>query len=433
MTMKKAAIWKQFAHPTSLRGSVLEAPLNDVFIGEICSIRSSLASQEVTGRAQVVGFQHDKTVLNMMGPTAGASREMVIMPTGQSLHIPVDFSLLGSVLDATGQVVERFGSEEPGVVEMCKVDALPPGYLDRGPINAPLETGVRAIDGLLTCGEGQRIGIFAPAGGGKTSLMHMLIEHGDADVFVIGLIGERGREVAELTSWLRTSSHSHRAILVYATSDFSPVDRMNAAFVATTVAEFFRKNGKKVVLMLDSLTRFARALRDVALTAGEMPTRRGYPASVFDALPKLLERPGKTHEGSITAFYTVLLESEDEVDPIGDEVRSILDGHIYLSKKLAGQGHYPAIDILRSASRVFTQVTTREHQAIATKFRSALSTLEEMQIYIDLGEYKRGENPENDHAFNCKPKINQLLRQTLDESTPFDKTLEQMNAAISQR
>jgi len=429
--MSTDSVWKQYAHPTSLRGSVLEAPLKNVFIGEICDIRSSLQKQEITGRAQVVGFQQDKTILNMMGPTAGASREMVIMPTGKSLHIPVDFSLLGSVLDATGKVVERFGSEEAGGVEMCKVDALPPSYLERGSIDAPLETGVRAIDGLLTCGEGQRIGIFAPAGGGKTSLMHMLIEHGDADVFVIALIGERGREVAELTSWLRSSTHSDRSVLVFATSDYSPVDRMNAAFVATTVAEYFRKNGKKVVLLLDSLTRFARALRDVALTAGEMPTRRGYPASVFDALPKLLERPGKTKEGSITAFYTVLLESEDEVDPIGDEVRSILDGHIYLSKKLAGQGHFPAIDILRSASRVFTQVTSPAHQKIATRVRSTLSTLEEMQIYIDLGEYKKGENPENDHAFACKQKLNKLLRQTLDESTPFAKTLEQMNAAVS--
>lgn len=429
--MTSHSAWKQFSHPTSLRGSVLEAPLKNVFIGEICDIRASLHTQDIVGRAQVVGFQHDKTVLNMMGPTAGASREMVIMPTGKSLHIPVDSSLLGCVLDATGRVVERFGVQKSSEVEMAKVDALPPSYLERGLIDAPLETGVRAIDGLLTCGEGQRIGIFAPAGGGKTSLMHMLIEHGDADVFVIGLIGERGREVAELTSWLRSSAHSDRTVLVYATSDYSPVDRMNAAFVATTVAEYFRKQGKKVVLLLDSLTRFARALRDVALTAGEMPTRRGYPASVFDALPKLLERPGKTKDGSITAFYTVLLESEDEVDPIGDEVRSILDGHIYLSKKLAGQGHFPAIDVLRSASRVFTNVTSVAHQKIATKVRSTLSTLEDMQIYIDLGEYKKGENPENDHAFACRQKLNKLLRQPMEEATPFAKMLEQMHASVS--
>jgi len=429
--MNSPAAWKQYAHPTSLRGSVLEAPLRNVFIGEICELRPSIYNQDIVGRAQVVGFAHDKTVLNMMGSTSGASREMVLMPTGKSLHIPVGFSLLGCVLDATGKTSERFGADLSGAEEMCKVDAPPPNYLERVPIDQPLCTGVRAIDGLLTCGEGQRIGIFAPAGGGKTSLMHMLIEHGDADVFVIGLIGERGREVAELTAWLRGSKHADRTVLVYATSDYSPVDRMNAAFVATTVAEYFRKNGKKVVLLLDSLTRFARALRDVALTAGEMPARRGYPASVFDALPKLLERPGKTLDGSITAFYTVLLESEDEVDPIGDEVRSILDGHIYLSKKLASQGHYPAIDILRSASRVFTKVTTDAHQKLANKVRTTLSTLEEMQIYLDLGEYKKGENQENDHAFACRPKLNKLLRQGLEEATSMKVTLEQLHASIS--
>lgn len=429
--MNSYSAWKQFAHPTSLRGSVLEAPLKNVFIGEICDVRRSLHDQTIIGRAQVVGFHQDRAVLNMMGPTAGVSREMVLMPTGKSLHIPVSNALLGSVLDATGEVVERFGQTSPADDEFYPVDAPPPSYLDRGLIDTHLVTGIRAIDGLLTCGEGQRIGIFAPAGGGKTSLMHMLIEHGDADVFVIGLIGERGREVAELTSWLRTSAHANRAVLVYATSDYSPVDRMNAAFVATTVAEYFRNQGKKVILLLDSLTRFARALRDVALAAGEMPARRGYPASVFEKMPRLLERPGKTLQGSITAFYTVLLESEDEIDPIGDEVRSILDGHIYLSKKLAGKGHYPAIDVLRSASRVFSQVTSGPHQKLAAQVRSMLATLEEMQIYLDLGEYRKGENPVNDHAFACSAKLNKLLRQALQESTPLEKTLELMHGAIS--
>lgn len=429
--MNSLLIWHEYAHPTSLRGPVLEAPLKNVFIGEICDLRASASNHQVIARAQVVGFQHEKTILNMMGPTAGVSREMVVMPTGKSLHISIGFSVLGCVLNATGNIDERFGELVPGENILCKVDAAPPNYAQRGLINTAMHTGVRSIDGLLTCGIGQRVGIFAPAGGGKTSLMHMLIEHGDADIFVIGLIGERGREVAELTAWLRTSAHRNRTVLVYATSDQSPVDRMNAAYVATTVAEYFRSQGKKVVLLLDSLTRFARALRDVALTAGEMPARRGYPASVFDALPKLLERPGKTVEGSITAFYTVLLESDDESDPIGDEVRSILDGHFYLSKKLAGQGHYPAIDILRSASRVFSQITSKQHQKLATQVRTKLATLEEMQIYIDLGEYKKGSNAENDHAYACKPKLNNFLRQQLAEATDFTTTLEKMNAAIS--
>lgn len=429
--MKNSAAWQQMAHPTSLRGAVLEAPLEGVFIGEICDVRQSLHQHQVVGRAQVVGFQNDRTLLNMMGSTAGASREMVLVPTGESLHVPVGMGSLGCVLDATGQVMERFASVADDDLDYCRVDAAPPGYRQRRAIGNPLVTGVRTIDGLLTCGEGQRIGIFAPAGGGKTSLMHMLIEHGDADVFVIGLVGERGREVAELTEWLRCSAHAAKSVLVYATSDYSPVDRMNAALVATSVAEYFRRRGQRVVLLLDSLTRFARALRDVALSAGELPARRGYPASVFDALPKLLERPGITNEGSITAFYTVLLESEDETDPIGDEVRSILDGHIYLSKKLAGQGHFPAIDVLRSASRVFAKVTTPAHQKLANAVRATLSTLEDMQIYIDLGEYHKGENLQNDHAFACRPKLDQFLRQGMEEATPMAKTLELMHAAIS--
>lgn len=429
--MSKPTIWKQYAHPTSLKGAVLEAPLHNIFIGEICELRASVHTQEVIARAQVVGFQGENTILNVMGPSAGISREMVIMPTGKNLHINVGFSVLGCVLDSSGQILERFGELEDGEQESCSVLAAPPTYAERGLIDSPLVTGVRAIDGLLTCGTGQRVGIFAPAGGGKTSLMNMLIEHGEADVFVIGLIGERGREVAELTEWLRTSSHRDRAVLVFATSDLSPVDRTNAAYVATTVAEFFRAQGKKVVLLLDSLTRFARALRDVALTAGEMPARRGYPASVFDALPKLLERSGKTKHGSITAFYTVLLESEDEPDPIGDEVRSILDGHIYLNSKLAGQGHYPAIEILRSASRVFSHITSSDHQKLASQVRRVLGTLQEMQIYIDLGEYKPGENAENDHAFSCKPKLNNFLRQNLAEASSFDETLKEMYASIS--
>lgn len=429
--MTTPTIWKQYAHPTGLRGPVLEAPLRNIFIGEICELRASVNTQAVIARAQVVGFQGANTILNVMGTSSGISREMVIMPTGKNLHIHVGYSVLGCVLDSSGQILERFGQEEQGDEVSCTVNADPPSYADRGLIDAPLVTGVRAIDGMLTCGIGQRVGIFAPAGGGKTSLMHMLIDHGDADVFVIGLIGERGREVAELTAWLRTSSHRDRAVLVFATSDQSPVDRTNAAYVATTVAEFFRAQGKKVVLLLDSLTRFARALRDVALTAGEMPARRGYPASVFDALPKLLERSGKTRNGSITAFYTVLLESEDEADPIGDEVRSILDGHIYLNSKLAGQGHYPAIDILRSASRVFSNITSEQHRKVASQVRRTLATLEEMQIYIDLGEYKKGENQENDHAFSCKPKLMNFLRQNMSDASPFDITLKEMHASIS--
>ena len=429
--MKVLELWKRYAHPVSLRGPMIEAPLREVFIGELCELRASLTAQDPIARAQVVGFHAEQAVLSVLGSTRGLSRQMVVMPSGESLHINVGASLLGCVLDPSGYVVERFSPSSEGYSARCRVDAVPPSYAERATIDTALHTGVRAIDSLLTCGVGQRVGIFAPAGCGKTSLMNMLIEHIDADVFVVGLIGERGREVAEFSEWLRQSGQCERTVLVYATSDFASVDRCNAANVATTVAEFFRDQGKKVVLLLDSLTRYARALRDLALAAGEMPARRGYPASVFDALPKLLERSGKTKRGSITAFYTILLEGEDEPDPIGDEIRSILDGHIYLSHKLAGQGHFPAIDVLKSTSRLFSHITSIQHQALAADARGILGKLDEMQIYIDLGEYKPGENADNDYAFSCKPALTALLRQSLQDATPLADTLERLHAAVA--
>ncbi|MEO3962515.1 FliI/YscN family ATPase, partial [Chromobacterium piscinae] len=305
-----------------------------------------------------------------------------------------------------------------------------PPYSQRVGVREPLVTGVRVIDGLLTCGIGQRVGIFASAGCGKTMLMHMLIDQAEADVFVIGLIGERGREVTEFAESLRQSPKRDRCVLVYATSDYASVDRCNAALLATTVAEYFRDQGKRVVLFVDSMTRYARALRDVALAAGEPPARRGYPASVFDSLPRLLERPGATREGSITAFYTVLLEGDDEPDPMADEIRSILDGHIYLSRKLAGQGHYPAVDVLKSASRVAGQVCADAHLQAASGVRGLMARLEELQVFIDLGEYRQGENADNDRAMQAREALRQWLRQPLAQNSPFDSTLRGMHELI---
>ncbi|MCZ8552927.1 EscN/YscN/HrcN family type III secretion system ATPase, partial [Escherichia albertii] len=282
----------------------------------------------------------------------------------------------------------------------------------------------------LTCGIGQRVGIFASAGCGKTVLMHMLVNNTEADVFVIGLIGERGREVTECAESLKKSVNAERCVLVYATSDFSSVDRCNAALMATTIAEYFRDRGKRVVLFIDSMTRYARALRDMKLAAGEPPARRGYPASVFDSLPRLLERPGPTKKGSITAFYTVLLEGEDESDPLGDEIKSILDGHIYLSRKLAGQGHYPAIDILKSVSRVFGQVTDEKHRKFAARVRKLLTTLEDLQVFIDLGEYRAGQNADNDFAMNVRPELTKWLKQSLDEKMPMHETLKELERIV---
>lgn len=418
---------RQQAHPLRLSGPLIEALLPGVKVGELCEIRRSWDEPEVVARAQVLGFHADRTILSLIGTAQGLSRDAVISPTGAGLSIAVSHELLGCVLDPAGNIVERFGEHDESYSRQVRpVDAAPPSYQDRVGIREPFLTGIRAIDGLMTCGIGQRLGIFAAAGCGKTSLMHMLIEHSEADVFIIALIGERGREVTEFSEALRHSENRHKCIMVYATSDYSSLDRCNAALVATTVAEYFRDSGKNVVLFLDSMTRYARALRDVALASGESPARRGYPASVFDALPKLLERPGCTRDGSITAWYTILLESDDEPDPIADEIRSILDGHLYLSRKLAAKNHYPAIDVLNSVSRVSSQVCEPDHLHLAGAVRRILAKIEELQIFVDLGEYQAGENFENDRAMDLRDPILAWLCQRGDEHTRFDKIIQEL-------
>ncbi|HCZ4708611.1 TPA: type III secretion system ATPase SctN [Salmonella enterica subsp. enterica serovar Saintpaul str. CFSAN004144] len=430
--MKDLRLLQRLAYPQRICGPVLEAALPDVAIGELCDIYRDWQDKQVIARAQVVGLHSDRTVLSLIGNAYGLTRKAVIRPTGRTLSVRLGDFVLGAVLDPTGAVVERFVNESVSSGDeerMIDSAALP--YTLRAGIHEPLVTGVRVIDGLLTCGIGQRMGIFAPAGCGKTTLMHMLINHADADVFVIGLIGERGREVTEFVEWLRQSPKKERCILVFATSDYSSIDRRNAALQATTVAEFFRDQGKRVVLFIDSLTRYTRALRDVALSAGEPPARRGYPASVFDSLPALLERPGATPGGSITAFYTVLLEGEDEIDPVSDEICSILDGHIFLSRKLAGKGHYPAVDVLRSVSRVFSQVTDKSHQKVSVDIRRLITKLDELQLLIDLGEYRQGENAENDRAIHLQRQLEGWLCQPLNQYSSFENTLKGMNEFTS--
>ncbi len=344
------------AHPARIHGCLIEAPLQGVFIGEICFIEHSLAQPNVIAKAQVVGFKEGLTVLSLIGRAQGLTREVVIRPSGYPFVFEVGEHLAGKIFNAAGEQVGTLSENlsEPMLLntKLLRIDSPPVSVTQRRPVAEPMVTGVRAIDSLLTCGLGQRIGIFAAAGSGKTSLMNMIINHAHADIHVVALIGERGREVIEFIEELKESPHAAQTILIYATSDSPPIERCNAALLATTIAEYFRDCGHNVLLYVDSMTRYARALRDVALATGELPARRGYPASVFEQLPMLLERPGQLKHGSITAFYTVLLESEEEADPIGDEIRSILDGHIYLSHKLAGRGHYPAIDILHSITLV---------------------------------------------------------------------------------
>ncbi|EML1937149.1 type III secretion system ATPase SctN [Providencia stuartii] len=423
------------AHPARIHGCLMEAPLHGVFIGEICIVERSLASSECLAKAQVVGFKEGLTVLSLIGRIQGLTREVVIRPTGQSFVFAMNEQLSGKIFDAAGEQVGTLGEPAKESVlnesKLMRIDSPPVSVTSRRAIDEPLITGIRAVDGLLTCGLGQRIGIFAAAGSGKTSLMNMIINHAEADIHVVALIGERGREVIEFIDELQNSPHAGQTILIYATSDSPPIERCNAALLATTIAEYFRDLGRNVLLFVDSMTRYARALRDVALAAGELPARRGYPASVFEQLPMLLERPGRLQKGSITAFYTVLLESEDEADPIGDEIRSILDGHIYLSHKLAGKGHYPAIDILHSISRVSSKVTTEKHQQFAIKVRERLSRLEQIQLYLELGEYQRGESIDNDNALDKKEEIEQFLKQKINEAEYFDAMLNQLSHLAS--
>lgn len=422
------------AHPLRIQGNVIEAHLPGTRIGEICEIHKSLLEPVVLGLAQVIGFSKDHTLLSLLNDNQGFSRSNVLLPTGKPFRIDVHENIAGAIIDATGTVRGRLDEaiQVPAVgAKSLQASGSPRDFTQRKPITQVLATGVRAIDGLLTCGQGQRMGIFAAAGCGKTSLMSMIVEHSEADIYVIGLIGERGREVTEFVEELKRSSRSSQIVLVYATSDRSCVERCNAAQIATTIAEFFSEQGKNVLLFVDSITRYARALRDVALSMGELPARRGYPASVFEALPKLLERPGRFLAGSITAFYTVLIENEEESDVVGDEVRSILDGHIYLSKKLAAKGHYPAIDVMQSISRVFLQVTDPDHRQLATRFREYLVRQKEMQLYLDLGEYRRGENPDNDAAFDRKNQMEAFLQQSMTESTDMQACLESLYGSVA--
>ncbi|MBA4823746.1 type III secretion system ATPase SctN [Pantoea ananatis] len=422
------------AHPLRIQGNVIEAHLPGTRIGEVCEIQKSLLEPQVMGFAQVIGFNKEHTLLSLLNDNQGFSRSNVLLPTGKPFRIEVHENIAGAIIDATGTIRGRLDETvQPPLTGGVSLDAsgAPRDFTQRKPIADALATGVRAIDGLLTCGQGQRMGIFAAAGCGKTSLMSMIIDHSEADIYVIGLIGERGREVTEFVEELKHSSRRSQIILVYATSDRSCVERCNAAQIATTIAEFFSEQGKNVLLFVDSITRYARALRDVALSMGELPARRGYPASVFEALPKLLERPGRFLSGSITAFYTVLIENEEESDVIGDEVRSILDGHIYLSKKLAAKGHYPAIDVMQSISRVFTQVTSEDHQVLATRFREYLVRQKDMQLYLDLGEYRRGENSENDAAFDRKDQMEAFLQQRMSEKTGMQACLEALYGSVA--
>jgi type III secretion protein N (ATPase) len=378
--------------------------------------------------AEVVGLSKSYALLAPLGGLEGISAATEVLACDRRHEILVGRGILGRVLNAHGEPIDDKGPLPTGT--SVRVYNDPPSPLNRQLIRRPFQSGVRAIDSVLTCGEGQRVGVFAVAGAGKSTLLGMLARGSNADVNVIALIGERGREVNEFILDNLGEARLKRSVVVVATSDRPAMERAKAAYVATAIAEYFRDEGQRVLLLFDSVTRFARALRDVGLSVGEPPARRGYPPSVFTVLPQIFERAGNNDKGSITAFYSVLVEEEDVADPIAEEVRSILDGHIYLSRKLAGANHFPAIDVLNSASRLMTRVAAPAHIEAAAVLRKRLAKYQEIELLIQLGEYKAGGDTEADEAVKRIHSIRRLLQQDSHVLTRYEDAVHGLRATI---
>jgi type III secretion protein N (ATPase) len=408
-------------------GTLVRATGVRAAIGELCMLEQ--ADTGFSLPAEVVGVSQQQTLLTPLGPLEGISTGTTVTATGRQATAPAGMSLLGRVLDAHGEPLDDLGPLEN--VERVPLYAASPNPLGRTTIDEALPTGVRAIDAALTIGRGQRTGIFAVAGGGKSTLLGMLARNAQADVNVIVLVGERGREVNEFLRDSLGEDGMKRTVLVVATSDRPALERSRVAWLGTAIAEYFRDRGMNVLLMMDSVTRFARALRDVGLAMGEPPSRRGFTPSVFSALPRLFERAGTNERGAITAFYTVLMEDEDGSDPIAEEVRSILDGHIYLSRRLAQANHYPAIDLLASASRLMPRVTQPPHQRAAGLLRRYLAKYREIEMLLQLGEYKPGGDADADTAIARMDAINQLLRQSTYEQADFAATCNRLTGVCT--
>lgn len=412
---------------TEVVGMLIRAVIPQVKMGEICLIKR----QGEPLAAEVVGFTRDEVILSPMGDMRGIGPSSEVIPMRMPMHIKVGPQLLGRVLNGMGQPLDEDTMGPLELEESFPVINTPPDPLKRALIEEPLVTGVRCIDGVLTCGKGQRVGIFAAAGVGKSTLLGMIAQNAVADVNVISLIGERGREVREFLQNDLGPEGMKRSVIIVSTSDQAAQMRLNAAYVGTAIAEYFREQGKSVILMMDSVTRFARALREIGLAAGEPPARAGYTPSVFAVLPRLLERSGNSEKGSITAFYTILVAGDDLNEPVADEVRSILDGHIILSNDLARQYHYPAIDVLASVSRILTQIVDRSHVELIGKIREVLANYKKNELLIRIGEYKPGSDKNADFALKYVDKVNQFLKQQVDEKITFEDTLKRLKSLFT--
>ena len=407
-------------------GLVIETNGPPVSIGEFCHIQGKKNAPPVV--AEVVGFKDNRVLMMPLGEMAGIAPGSRVTATEESFTVRVGNDLLGRVLNGLGNPMDGKGALWSG--EKRPVANTPPDPLSRKRITEYLGTSIRSIDTLITCGKGQRVGIFAGSGVGKSVLLGMLARHTEADVNVIALIGERGREVREFLERDLGPEGLARSVVVVATSDQPALVRIKGALVATAIAEFFRDQGKDVLLMMDSITRFAMSQREVGLAIGEPPTTRGYTPSTFALLPRLLERAGMGTTGSITGLYTVLVEGDDMDEPVADAVRSILDGHIVLSRRLQSQGHYPAIDPLESVSRVMVDVVTPEHFEHANKLKEVVVTYQDAEDLINIGAYQKGNNSRIDYAIDQIDTINGFLRQDIDEFTPFDQSTTQMMSLL---
>lgn len=421
---------KIYGKVTRIIGLVIEGHCPNASIGSLCHVTTLDEKSKI--HAEVVGFKDSRALLMPLGEVRGLGPGSRIRVVNDSAAIKVGDSLLGRVIDA--MEVPHDGLPLPLLTEEMGLYANPPGPMERKNITEPLDLGIRAINGLLTCGMGQRMGIMAGSGIGKSVLLGMMAKYARADVNVIALIGERGREVREFIERDLGKEGLARSVIVVVTSDQSPLLRMRGAFVATTIAEYFCRQGKNVLLMMDSVTRFAMAMREIGLAVGEPPTTKGYTPSVFATLPRLLERAGRFQDqGSITGLYTVLVDGDDMTEPVADSVRSILDGHIVLSRDIAARNHYPAIDVLNSASRVMRDIVTPRHLELAGKARTVLSTYNDAEDLINIGAYAHGSNPQIDFAISKIEDINTFLQQRFDETTTLKQTKEELGNLLNER
>ncbi|MBP6671824.1 MAG: flagellar protein export ATPase FliI [Bacteroidetes bacterium] len=425
--IRRKDLLKMNGRVTKVIGLVIESNGPHASIGEVCIVKSK--DDVELSLCEVVGFRENKVLSMVLGEASNISPGCEIVSTGRPLTARVGEALLGRVIDGLGNPLD--GKGPIMATEERSIYNAPPNPLERKRITKPIATGIRSIDSLRTLGKGQRVGIFAGSGVGKSVTMGMIARNTSADVNVICLVGERGREVGEFIERELGPEGLKRSVVIVATSDKSALIRIKSVFIATTIAEYFRDKGQDVMLMMDSITRLAMSQREVGLAIGEPPTTKGYTPSVFAMLPKVLERAGTAAKGSITGLYTVLVEGDDMNDPVADTVRSILDGHIVLSRRLAAGGHYPAIDVLGSVSRVMTSVTTDEHRALVQKFLDTMATYAEAEDLINIGAYAKGSNPKIDESIKRIESYRKFLKQQEHDHCTFEDSLSRLSTVVS--